>query len=272
MTFWSGERLIERVKAEGLISPQEDDNFDCNSYQLSIGDEVYVTPSADISAPKNKTKQRLTPDNPSFTIPPGQFAFLLTMETVKIPNDAMAFISVRAKVKFRGLVNVSGFHVDPGFEGRLIFSVFNAGPAPIHFERGQACFLIWFADINSATGGAPSKHTKSSVKQDSISPDLINPIAGEVQSFEGLSSKIKETDKKLTERLTALEREQAVVRWAVTLLVGAIAATSLKSCAENALSGNMPPISSTADSAAGSRGRAQPVPSLPSVRRDSGAE
>ena len=51
-----------------------------------------------------------------FTIPPGQFAFLLTEEVVSVPPDALAFISIRAKTKFRGLVNVSGFHVDPGYQ------------------------------------------------------------------------------------------------------------------------------------------------------------
>jgi dUTPase len=71
----------------------------------------------------------------AFTIPPGQFAFLLTEEVVSVPADALAFISVRARTKFRGLVNVSGFHVDPGYRGQLTFSVFNAGPAPIHLKR-----------------------------------------------------------------------------------------------------------------------------------------
>ena len=59
---------------------------------------------------------------------PGQFAFLLTDEIVEVPDSAMALISIKAKIKWRGLINVSGFHVDPGFKGRLIFSVYNAGP------------------------------------------------------------------------------------------------------------------------------------------------
>ena len=46
--------------------------------------------------------------------PPGQFAFLLTKEVVSVPADALAFISIRVKTKFRGLVNVSGW---PGCNG-----------------------------------------------------------------------------------------------------------------------------------------------------------
>jgi dCTP deaminase len=47
-----------------------------------------------------------------------------------------------------GLINVSGFHVDPGFYGKLIYAVYNAGPSEIHLSRGTEMFLIWFADLD----------------------------------------------------------------------------------------------------------------------------
>lgn len=53
-------------------------------------------------------------------------------------------------MKFKGLINVSGFHVDPGFDGRLKFSVYNAGNRPIHLAYGQPYFLLWFAFFDSA--------------------------------------------------------------------------------------------------------------------------
>lgn len=225
MTFWSGHHI--KVEGEKIIEPFAVKQIDCNAYQLSIGDEVYITPSSDAVEPKARTKRKLSERNPGFTIPPGQFAFLLTQECVRMPRDVMAFISVRAKVKFRGLVNISGFHVDPGFQGRLVFSVFNAGPAPIHLERLQKCFLIWFAQVEQAPESNGFKSADAPV-QTTISPDLINPISGEVQSFEGLSSKIKEAEKKLADRLIVVEREQAVVKWATVLLVGAIIGALLK--------------------------------------------
>src|SRR5208337_5222667 len=158
-----------------------------------------------------KTKSKISlAEGQSFTVPPGQFAFLLTEERVTIPPNAIAFISVRAGVKFRGLVNVSGFHVDPGYHGRLVFSVFNAGPAPVHLQRGDDCFLIWYADLDRT-----STRIKSGEGFDNIPTKLINPIAGEIQSFEGLLAKIKDTDNKLTAKLYAIERQQSAIRWAV---------------------------------------------------------
>lgn len=73
----------------------------------------------------------------------------MTKEYVCIPKNKLAFISIKAKQKLKGLINVSGFHVDPGFEGKLLFSVYNAGPSTITLETERPYFLIWFANLES---------------------------------------------------------------------------------------------------------------------------
>lgn len=76
---------------------------------------------------------------------------MYTEEEVKIPDSVLAFISIKAKAKWKGLINVSGFHVDPGFHGRLKFSVYNAGTDSLAYEYGSELFLIWFADLDAHT-------------------------------------------------------------------------------------------------------------------------
>jgi dCTP deaminase len=208
--FWSGETLREQLGA--LIEPFARERVDCAAYTLAVGPEVYVSPNDQTADPTSVTVRKLAPGD-AFTIPPGQFAFLLTEETVTVPADALAFISIRAKTKFRGLVNVSGFHVDPGYRGQLTFSVFNAGPVPIHLKRGQPIFLIWYASLDRETA----------VKKDGpvhlgIDPELITGIAGELQSFASLSKKIKDVDKALGDRIHAVEKEQTYYR-----VIGAVA-------------------------------------------------
>ena len=51
----------------------------------------------------------------------------MTKESIEVPLDALGLISIRSKYKLKGLINVSGFHVDPGFRGSLVFAVYNAG-------------------------------------------------------------------------------------------------------------------------------------------------
>jgi dCTP deaminase len=219
--FWGGERLKAELGA--LISDFESSRVDRAAYRLRVGPEVYVSPTGEPDDPRNKPKTKLDAGQ-GFTIPAGQFGFILTEERVTVPMNAIAFISIRAGYKFRGLVNVSGFHVDPNYEGRLIFAVFNAGPGPVHLSRGEPCFLIWYADLDQ-----PSD-LKKREGYDTIPSGLTGPIAGGLQSFAGLLSKINENDKKLTDRVGVMEREQAVLKWATALAVGALITLGLREC------------------------------------------
>jgi len=219
--FWGGLRLEKELPT--LISDYDSARIDGASYRLRVGPEVYVSPTGEPDDPRNKPKTQLA-EGQGFTIPAGQFGFILTEERVTVPHTAIAFISIRAGYKFQGLVNVSGFHVDPNYEGRLIFSVFNAGPGPIHLCRGEDCFLIFYAELDTP------KQIPKKEGYDSIPSKLTGPIAGGLQSFASLLSKINENDKKFNDRVSALEREQAVLKWAIALAVGALVTVGLREC------------------------------------------
>jgi dCTP deaminase len=201
MAFWSGETLLDKLP--GLITPFNPDNIDCASYTLTIGREIYVSPTEETPDPKSTTKQLLRRGE-AFCIPPGQFAFLVTEEIVTVPRNALGLISMKARIKFKGLVNVSGFHVDPGYRGQLTYSVFNAGPATVHLEQGEPCFLIWYAYLD---------HESNKVKDDPIQrgldPDRINSISGELHSLEALAKRIKSAEQSFTDRVHSVEQTLA---------------------------------------------------------------
>ena len=133
-----------------LIKPFDPSAIDCAAYTLHVGREAYVSPDGSIVSSDRHTRE-IVEEGGSLAIPPGQFAFLVSEENVAVPDNAIAFISIKARVKFRGLINISGFHVDPGYRGRLLFSVLNAGPRPLHVRQGQELFLIWYADLDGST-------------------------------------------------------------------------------------------------------------------------
>lgn len=185
MSFWSGETLAAELPR--LIDPFDKQRIDCAAYTLRVGAEVYVSPSN--SAEAATSTKRALGEKEGFVIPPGQFAFLLTEEKVTIPNTMVGLISMKARIKFRGLVNVSGFHVDPGYSGHLVFSVFNAGPAGVHLARGDDCFLIWYAALDNA-----SQYVRKAAPLNGITSDLINPIAGELQSLANLAGRLEKVE------------------------------------------------------------------------------
>lgn len=188
MTFWSSQTLSDRL--DSLVNGHSEFPIDCNSIQLRVGSEVYISPN--LQEASSKTKKLLAVGEP-FLIPPGQFAFLLTEEIVKVPVDAMAFISMKATFKLKGLVNVSGFHVDPGWQGPLIFGVFNAGPQSIHLQRGLPLFLIWYASLD-----LPSHAHKTAVAEQTIPPAIISGLSGGTDSYVELNQRLKLVEDKIS--------------------------------------------------------------------------
>lgn len=228
MSYWSGERLIERIGRDNLIIPYAPELIDCASYVLRVGDEAFVT--QDLEAMHGPLKQDLfsrLSDN-QVNIKPGQFAFLLTHEHVIVPDDAIAFISIKAKYKFKGLINVSGFHVDPGYSGKLIFSVYNAGPTSIIVQRKEPLFLIFYADLDRSTS-----HKKQGGIADGrreITSDLIQNMAGQVFSpllLERKMNRLETTQIELkNQQATLVEKASFVIRSA-RVVVGIVVAAVL---------------------------------------------
>lgn len=199
MSVWSAETLLTRLTE--VVSPATAAAVDGAAYTLKVGNEVYVSPSSPQGRDTAVIRQLQTGQD--IIIPPGQYAFLITAETVMVPNDAMALISIKARIKWRGLVNVSGFHVDPGYTGKLIFGVFNAGPSTIHLRSGEDCFLIWFLSLDH-----PTKQVRQGGGHDGITSDIVGPVSGEWKSIEMLDS-----------RLGKVEHEQASIRTALGVVM-----------------------------------------------------
>jgi dCTP deaminase len=216
MAFWSSERL--RQNYTSLVpSATSVGTVEYGSIVLHVGAELYVTPHDGIRDPGSHTKVSLK-EKECFSIPPGQFAFLLTEEKLNIPVNALGFISMKAKLKFKGLVNVSGFHVDPGYSGKLVFSAFNAGPSPIHLQRGLPLFLLWISDMDQHAVAADARAGKENYSD--IPVELINNIPGKLYSLQGLSEKIDTIAQNL--QLSLFKERVATWTAIAALLIGLI--------------------------------------------------
>ena len=91
--FWSDETLIEHSTA--LVDPFDPERVDCAAYTLSVGPEVYISPNDEATDPTKVTVCQLA-QGQAFTIPPGQFAFLITEEIVTVPaTPLLSSLSVR---------------------------------------------------------------------------------------------------------------------------------------------------------------------------------
>lgn len=227
--FWSRETIRERLsepdREPPIVTEYNQGRVDAASYRLRVGEEAFVTPSSDDVDPAYKTKRFLR-EREAITIPSGQFAILSTEETVSIPPDTIGFIALRSKdAKFKGLVNVSGFHVDPGYSGKLIFAVFNAGPGPVHVARGDEWFMIAFAGLDRT-----SDEPRDKPGYQNIPTSVLSPLAGQFLTLKGLDAKIDSTESELIERLHVIEREHTITRWAAALVLAGVIALGVRQC------------------------------------------
>lgn len=166
MPFWGNARFKNRLSE--IVQDGNAERVQQGAYELSLGREVYVS--------GERAKEKLDPGS-IVTIDPGATALLLTEEVVTIPNGTIGFISVRSRTKGRGLVNISGFHVDPGFSGKLVFTVHNASPESIVLNSGEQYFLLWIADMDPLETGELHPGRQNTIPADSVTQLRSKPTS-----------------------------------------------------------------------------------------------
>lgn len=182
MAFWSAQTLREKLAPGSLIPAYQTDRIKYGAYELGLGAETIITPANGQAGTKSWQA------NDKVVIPPGQMAMLITEEQVNVPLDAMAFISMKAGKKLVGLINISGFHVDPGFKGKLKFSVYNAGSRDAVLEVGQPTFPIWFCNLDHETD---TEYDGEHQGQQRLTAEDASRLRGEVATPQVLSESIK---------------------------------------------------------------------------------
>jgi len=222
MSFLSTAQLKALLKSVDVIPNFDTEKVKNGAYELALGEQVFLTSDSPHTV-------RRVEEGGEVWIEPGQFALLLTEEFLKVPEHTIAFISIKAKMKWKGLVNVSGFHVDPGFQGKLLFSVYNAGPYRITLRRGEQYFPIWFANL---ANNEQQAYEGSHGGQINISVDAIEALSqGELASPSALSKRIDENQRTLEKsiddyqklfnsRISLIEKEQTAKDYLVKTAVG----------------------------------------------------
>jgi dCTP deaminase len=147
MAYLGRDRILARKDELFYASSFDSDSVRQSSYDLRLGEEFYIA--------GRKAPEKLAAKQPYLALQPGQFAILTCYEMLHLPNDVIGFISLRNRFKMQGLINVSGFHVDPTFDGRLVFAVQNIGPNDVRLKYQDQTFTIFFADVDEGSGKRP---------------------------------------------------------------------------------------------------------------------
>jgi deoxycytidine triphosphate deaminase len=154
-----------------LLSPFAPKSLRLSSYDLTIGDEYYA--GWDGHSRSIET-ERLKPGQ-SFTIPPHGVCFILSEETISLPPDITAKVSLRMSLVYSGLVLTSQPPFDPGYSGKVIVMVHNLSARPHDLKQGERMATIEFLRVgNPSPAGSLAAHR--SVR------DLLGQLTGPVSS------------------------------------------------------------------------------------------
>ena len=205
MTFW-GEKEWDAANLESpIVDGFEDKYLKDGCYRIQLGNEALVS----VGPTQNEKPHRQLRAGDSLSLEPGQFAYLITAEKVQIPKNAMGLINMATAEKIKGLVNISGFHVDSGYSGKLIFTVFNAGASSVSLRTGQRLFRLWLCDYNGTSSA-------NQISYDQIPVDWADRLTGAYPSPFALATQVREIET----QVAALKNDRR--RTTATLVIAAL--------------------------------------------------
>lgn len=208
-TEWINEVSKKEKKRPDEVWKEIEDNFKGITYDLRLGEQAFTSTK---KLPENVRKKGY------IQIEPGETALLITYEKVDIPEDYMAFLSLRTAHASKGLINISGFHVDPNWKGKLVFSVYNSAPRPVVLGYKERIYHMFVVQMSGRAW--PQKKCEPLYHQRRESMSFYN--------MERLPSEFIESIKGPPISLTALDerlkRTETLVRVLITIFAGILIA------------------------------------------------
>ncbi|KAG8271473.1 hypothetical protein J6590_061028 [Homalodisca vitripennis] len=147
------------------------------SVDILLGDKFRVfrghtTAFVDLSGPKKNVTDainlimsneiQLTEDD-TFFLHPGELALAVTMESITLPNNLIGWLDGRSSLARLGLmVHITAQRIDPGWQGKIVLEIYNAGKLPLGLRPGMLIAALSF-ELLSGPASRPY-HKRESAK------------------------------------------------------------------------------------------------------------
>lgn len=179
---------IERLskgQTHGLIHPFDEANLRASSYDLTVGEEYYI---GEEGASSTLSTQLLKPRQ-SFTIPPHAVCFILAAESIHLPDDVTAKVSLRMTHIYAGMVLTSQPPFDPRYHGRVVVMLHNLSSVAFHLKCGERVATIEFMRVEETPHKSKAHRSVTTLEE-----QLPKPF---VSSLTEIASMAKSSNKKV---------------------------------------------------------------------------
>lgn len=140
MSLLFNEEKIKKLIEDEIIEHGSEKNAEGIKYDFRLDDRFLKS--------KHKKPVLLSDfgsgDTENTSIQPGETVFVRTQEILHLPDDIKAELSHKRQMAHEGIQVLGGFCVDPKYEGRLIFGLFNYGSEPFPLEAGRKLIAAQF--------------------------------------------------------------------------------------------------------------------------------
>jgi deoxycytidine triphosphate deaminase len=135
---------IERdVRSGKLISKDTyvPSSLDASSYDISVGRLGLLGGAA----------QEIDLTKESLVLGPGAYGGIISHEKLILPNDVHARIGSKRAMAYDGVILLTGSIVDPGYQGHLLFGLYNASQRRVIIRAKRKICNIVFERLTHAT-------------------------------------------------------------------------------------------------------------------------
>lgn len=182
---------LEEGANDGLESPVQPCSLD-----LRIG-EVF-----DPGAPLGKPGSTGNPSN-AMELRPGETAVITTQEECHLPSDLAAIGFPPNSVSSRGILMTNPGHVDPGYDGKMTFTVINMGEEKYMLVAGEKIVTLLFFTLDPPASKNLRERSEG-LPETSKVESLLSVLSADFLNISGRVREAAATEEQKTRRLSLI--------------------------------------------------------------------
>jgi deoxycytidine triphosphate deaminase len=150
-------------------------------------------------------------DQEAMELTPGAYGGVISLERLALPKDIYARIGSKRALSYEGVILLTGSLVDPGYEGHLLFGLYNASQRRVLIRQGRKICNVVFERLPQA----PEKQAPSDpdLRTGNFPDAFIDRMANmEVLPWMQISERVKQIEQITADILDLKARYEDVLK------------------------------------------------------------
>jgi len=145
----TGETLLRAVNTQTFIKNGDPACAEGVKYDFRMGSHVLKAKFG-----RSMDMDKMAEDQKAdMVIDPGEVVFVLTEETLELPDNVMAQLSPKRKLSHDGILVLGGFCIDPLYSGKLLVGLYNFSSSRFILEPRRKLIAAIFYELQETEKG-----------------------------------------------------------------------------------------------------------------------